>query len=78
MVLKVQCKHGSVQIRQGEASNFVELMSKFRDHAIKKQWMTAKQRCVLEFDGDTVDPARATPADLDELEDGETMDVKII
>ena len=76
IVLKVQCKHGSVQIRQGMESNFVELMSKFRAHAVKRQWMTAKQKCVLQVDGDAVDPEDGTPEELD-LEDDMVVDVKI-
>ena len=76
MVLKVQCKHGAVQIRQGRDSNFEELLQKFTAHAQKQQWLHRGQRCVLQIDGEDVDVASKQPADFD-LDEGEVVDVKI-
>jgi TPP-dependent indolepyruvate ferredoxin oxidoreductase alpha subunit len=76
LVLKVQCKHGSVQIRQGKTANFEELLGKFEKYAVKKGWCTAKQKCILQFDGDSVEVLEDTPETLS-IDSGEVLDVII-
>lgn len=76
MVLKVQCKHGHVQIRQGADDNFVELMDKFRKYAVQQGWAQKKTKMILECDGDYVDLVNDSPGDFD-LEDGMALDVLI-
>jgi len=76
MVLKAQCKHGQVQIRQGADDNFVEFMEKFRKYAIQKGWAQKKSKMILECDGDHVDLAKNSPDDFD-LEEGMALDVLI-
>lgn len=76
MVLKVQCKHGHVQIRQQIEGNFVELMQKFRAHAVEQKWAKKSSKMILECDGDAVDLKNSTPEEF-ELEDGMALDVLI-
>lgn len=76
LVLKVQCKHGHVQIRQQIDGNFVELMQKFRAYAVKQKWAKKSSKMILECDGDHVDLENSTPEEFD-LEDGMALDVLI-
>jgi glycine/D-amino acid oxidase-like deaminating enzyme len=75
-VLKVQCQHGSVLIRQGGTANFEELLAKFVKYAVEKGWCTENAKCTLQFDGDDVDVSGNTPEGLG-INDGEVLDVLI-
>lgn len=75
-VLKVTCKHGSVQIRQRKDDNFVTLHDKFRKYAIEQRWATESTNLHLTCDDEDVDVKANTPDDFD-LEDGMTIDVVI-
>jgi hypothetical protein len=75
-VLKVCCKHGSVQIRQGQRDNFVKLYEKFKKYAMDQQWAKASTKLRLKCDDDDVDIEQNTPEDFD-LEDGMTIDVEM-
>lgn len=76
MVLKVVCKHGNVQIRQQAGSNFVELMRKFREHAVQKGWAKRSSKMTLLCDDEHIDLEKNTPEDFD-LEDDMVVDVRI-
>lgn len=73
-VLKVSCKHGSVQIRQGKEENFVTLYEKFKKYAIQQKWAQASTMLRLTCDDEDVDIKENKPDDFD-LEDGMTVDV---
>lgn len=73
-VLKVSCKHGSVQIRQGKSDNFVTLHAKFQKYAMEQQWAKASTKLHLQCDDEDVDLEKHTPDDFD-LEDNMIIDV---
>jgi hypothetical protein len=73
LILKVSCKFGSVQIRQGRCDTFQSLRDKFRKHALKQKWATHETNIRLECDDEVVDANKNTPQDFD-LEDGMTIE----
>jgi hypothetical protein len=76
LVLKVTCKHGSVQIRQGRGDNFVTLQDKFKKYAMEQQWATRTTKLRLICDDDDINIEENTPDDFD-LEDGMIIDVEM-
>jgi hypothetical protein len=76
LVLKVQCRHGSVQIRQGKTDNFKALLQKFVAYAETKGWANKGQKLTLQFDGDVIADT-STPEEL-AMEDAEAIDVAIV
>lgn len=73
LVIRVQCKQGSVQIRQQREENFEELLQKFLKYAVEHKWCSRGAACKLQFDGDGIDPTSDTPEGLD-MDTGEAID----
>ena len=73
LVIKVQCKHGSVHIRQPREAHFEELLQKFLKYATEHKWCARGAACTLKFDGDEIDAANDTPEGLG-MDTGEAID----
>jgi hypothetical protein len=92
LVLKVQCKAGSVQIRQPKRAALAPLLEKFTAYAAQHGWgadaasgkggtksklSKAAVRWRLQYDGDDVHADKDTPEGL-ELEEGDVLDAVLV